>query len=72
MAGKIFYRDRIKTGEGKKAPRFKLVAVTGMDLQIYAKHLRKQELEQIAKEVGAQLVELKVDKKAVKDDVEIK
>ena len=72
MAGTIFYRDRTKIGEGKKAPRFKLVAVTGVDMKIYAKHLRKQELEQIAKGVGAKLVELKADKKGSKEDVKVK
>lgn len=72
MAGTIFYRDRTKIGEGKKAPRFKLVAVAGMEMKIYAKHLRKQELEQIAKAVGAKLVQLKPDKKAGRDDVEVK
>jgi len=72
MPGKIFYRDRTKIGEGKKSPRFKLVAVTGIDMQIYAKHMRKQELEQIAQEVGAKLVELKAEKKGRGDNVEVK
>jgi len=72
MPGKIFYRDRTKIGEGKKAPRFKLVAVTGIDMEIYAKHMRKQELEQIAQEVGAKLVELKAEKKGSRDKVEVK
>ncbi len=67
----IFYRDRTKIGEGKKAPRFKLVAVSGLDLKIYAKHVRRQELEQIAANTGAELVLLKVDKKGCKDDVEV-
>jgi hypothetical protein len=73
MAGTIFYRERTKIGEGKKAPRFILVAVAGLDLKIYAKHLRKQELEQIAREVGAKLVQLKATgKKGSKDEVAIK
>jgi hypothetical protein len=71
MTGTIFYRERTKIGEGKKAPRFKLVAVAGMDMKIYAKHLRKQELEQIAEAAGARLVELKVTKKAGDAEVEI-
>lgn len=71
MAGTIFYRERTKIGEGKKAPRFKLVAVAGMEMTLYAKHLRKQELEQIAAVAGAQLVELKVTKKSGDADVEI-
>jgi hypothetical protein len=67
----IFYRDRTKIGEGKKAPRFKLVAVCGIDLKIYAKHIRRQELEQIAASTGAELVMLTVDKKGCKHDVEV-
>ncbi len=72
MAGKIFYRERTKIGTGKKAPRFKLVAVNDIDLKIYAKHLRKQELDQIAEAIGAELVELKVDsKKGGAEEVEV-
>jgi len=59
MAGTIFFRERTRVGEGKKTPRFIPVAVAGLDLTIFAKHLRKQELEQIAREVGAKLVQLK-------------
>ncbi len=69
---KIFYRERTKIGTGKKAPRFKMVAVAGMDLKVYAKHLRKQELDQIAKAVGADLIQLKVDSKMKgNDEVEV-
>ena len=71
MAGIIFYRERTKIGEGKKAPRYVMVAVSGVDLKFYAKHVRKQELDQIAAAVKAKLVELKVDKKKKQhDDVE--
>lgn len=59
MAGKIFYRQRQKIKDGEKKPQFNLVAVAGVELKIYAKHLRKSELEQIAGELGADLVELK-------------
>ena len=38
---------------------FNLVAVADLDLRIFAKHLRKSEMEQIAGELGADLVELK-------------
>jgi len=69
---KIFYRDRTKIGEGKKSPRFKLVAVSGIDMKIYAKHMRKQELEQIAEATGAELVLLAAIKKGDKDEVEVK
>lgn len=72
MAGKIFFRERTKIGEGKKTPRFKIVATGGIDLQFFAKHLRMQELEQIAAAVSAELVELKVEpKKGHEKEVEI-
>ena len=60
MAGKIFYRERRKVGEGEKKPRFKLVAVADCELSFYSEHLRKKELEQIAAAVGAELVLLDV------------
>lgn len=56
MAGKIFYRERTKQGEGEKKPRFNLVAVSGVDLKVFAKHIRKSELEQIAEAADAELV----------------
>lgn len=68
---KIFYRERTKVGSGKKAPKYKLVAVAGIEMKVYAKHLRKQELDQIAKTVGADLVLLEVDKKKGVDQSEV-
>ncbi|HOP41524.1 MAG TPA: hypothetical protein PKZ42_06885 [Syntrophales bacterium] len=68
MAGKIFYRERQKINEGEKKPRFNLVAVAGLDMKIFVKHMRKSELEQIAREVGAELIELK---RGEKQDEEI-
>lgn len=59
MAGKIFYRERVKVQDGAKTPRFRVIAVTGADLKVYANHLRKCELEQIAAEVGAELIRLR-------------
>jgi hypothetical protein len=59
MAAKIFYRERQKIGKKKKKPRFKLVAIAGIDMKIYANHLRKKDLEDIAKAVGAELILLK-------------
>lgn len=75
MAGKIFYRERQKIGEGKRQPRFKLVAVAGVDLKVYGKHLRRSELDQIASAVGAELVLLSHGDKKYKeedDEVEVK
>ncbi len=62
MTGKIIYRERSKAKEGSKSPRFRVVAVSGIDLKIYGNHFRKKELEQIAKESGAKLVGLERDK----------
>jgi hypothetical protein len=59
MVGKIFYRERLQVGKDVKRPRFMVIAVAGLDMKVYGKHLRKSELEQIAKEVGAKLVLLK-------------
>ena len=61
MAGKIFYRERTKAKDGEKKPRFFLVAVAGIDLKFHAKHVRRTELERIAKEIGAELVLLERD-----------
>ncbi len=58
MAGKIFYRERRKLQDGAKTPRYRIVAVSGVDLKIFAEHLRKSELEHLAREVGADLIEL--------------
>jgi len=59
MSGQIFYRERQKVKDGSKTPRFRIAAVAGVDLKVYADHLRRGELEQIADAVGAALVELK-------------
>lgn len=73
MPGKIFYRERGKVGKGEKKPRFRLVAIAGVDMKVYGKHLRKTELEEIAEGVGAKLVLLKGGKGKLKEkeDVEI-
>jgi hypothetical protein len=67
MAGKIFYRERTKLQDGAKTPRFRVVAVSGVDLKVYGTHLRKSELKHIAQEVGADLVELERGPKHQKD-----
>lgn len=55
---KIYVRERLKVGKGVKQPRYKVVAVTGGELQVLAGHLRKTELEQIAADVGAEIIYL--------------
>ena len=75
MAAKIFYRERLKVGKGEKKPRFRLVAVSDVDIDFYADHIRKKELEEIAKEVGAELIQLKSEAKGDKnpdDNVKVK
>ncbi len=55
---KIFYRERVKIGEGDKKPRFAVVGVQGTDMTFFQFHLRKSELDAIAEAVGAELVML--------------
>ncbi len=64
MAGQIFYRERVKAKEGAHSPRFRVIAVSGLDLKVYGEHFRKKELEQIAKATGADLIALERDKNA--------
>ena len=40
MSGKIFYRERQKVKDGAKTPRHRIAAVAGVDLKVYADHLR--------------------------------
>jgi len=70
MSGKIFYRERTNRAEGDQAPRFVVVAVADLKLKMHAKHLRKNELEQIAEALDADLVELKVEDKGHKLAIE--
>lgn len=72
MAGKIFYRERRKVGEKEKKPRFKLVAVAGVEIVFHSEHLRKKELEQIAATVGAELVLLDVGEGGPEEQIAVK
>lgn len=56
---KIYVRERQKVGEGVESPKYRILAVTGGDLQIEATHFRKFEIEQIAKDVNAQVIFMK-------------
>ena len=55
---KIYVRERLNVEKGVEQPRFQVVAVAGEELHLYAGHLRKTELEQIAKDVGADIIYL--------------
>jgi hypothetical protein len=59
MSGHIFYRERQKVKDGSKTPRFRITAVSGVDLKVYADHFRLGELKQLADATGADLVALK-------------
>jgi hypothetical protein len=64
MVTKIYVRERLKVGKGVKEPRFRVVAATyGVEetprLKISAFHFRKSEIEQIAKDAGAEIIYLK-------------
>jgi hypothetical protein len=43
MSAKIFVRERRKIEKGEKKPRFRVVGVSGGDLKLYVKHIRKKE-----------------------------
>jgi hypothetical protein len=60
---KIFVRERRKVDKGEKKPRFRFVGVSGGDIKIYVRHVRKKELDQLSASTGAEIVYLK----AVKD-----
>lgn len=58
MATKIFVRERRKIEKGEKKPRFRIVGISGSDLKVYVKHIRKKELDQIKSETGSEIVYL--------------
>ncbi len=62
MSAKIFVRERRKVEKGEKKPRFRVIGVCGIDLKLYVEHIRKQELDQIAKAVGAEVMYLETSK----------
>jgi len=62
LDAKIFVRERRKVDEKEKAPRFNVVAVIGSNFKIYATHMRKKELEEVAKAANAELIFLANDK----------
>jgi len=69
MSGKIFIRERRKVEQGEKKPRFRIVAVSGADVKFKVEHIRKQEVEDIALAVGAEVVLLQPEKgKCKKED----
>ncbi len=70
MAGKIFIRERRKVEQGERKPRFRVIAVSGENVKFKAKHVRKQEIDEIARAVGAEVVLLKPEKGKYKAESE--
>ena len=62
MEPTIFVRERRKVEKGEKKPRFRVVGVSGADIKLYANHIRKKELDQLAETTGAKVVVLKAGK----------
>ncbi len=55
---KIYVRERTKSKEGGRNPRFRVIATEGGELRFHADHLRKVDIETIAKDLDAQVVYL--------------
>lgn len=53
---RIFVRNRHSVDQGSGKPRFAIVAVEGLDLKIYTRHIRRKELEALSQAVGAEVV----------------
>ncbi len=63
MSTQIFVRERRKVEKGERKPRYRVLGVSGGDIKIYTKHIRKKELDQIARATGAEVVYLEIEKK---------
>lgn len=67
---RIFVRERTRVGKGDKKPRFVLVAVEGVELDIFTMHVRKSELDVLAEAIGAEVVFLPRGEKIVQAEAE--
>jgi hypothetical protein len=67
---KIYVRERTRSKEGGRNPRFRVVATEGGNLRFHADHLRKIDIETIAKDLGADIVQLPGREKAEKEPKE--
>jgi hypothetical protein len=63
---KIYVRERQKVGEGVRQPMFRILAITGGQAQIQAIHFRKFEIEQIAKDLDAEVIYLEPERSGEK------
>ncbi len=60
---KVFVRERRRSEDGDKKPRYRVVGVDGGELTIKVKRIRKCELKQIAEHTGAEIIYLERDGK---------
>jgi hypothetical protein len=58
---KIYMRERQKVGEGVRQPMFRILAVTGGQIQIEGTHFRKFEIDRIAKDLDAEVIYLEAE-----------
>ena len=54
-------RERQKVGEGVRQPMFRILAVTGGQIQIEGTHFRKFEIERIAQDLDAEVIYLEAE-----------
>lgn len=64
----IFVRERRKIEAGEKKPRYRFVGVHDLNLKIFAEHIRKKELDQLAEATGATVVILKGGKEEKEEE----
>lgn len=69
---KIYVRERTKSKEGSRSPRFRVVATEGGNLRFHADHLRKTDIETIAKDLDAEIIQLPGREHAAKPEKELK
>ncbi len=55
---KLYVRHRRHAGKGAGRPRFAIVASQGADLRVYKTRIRRDELEKLAEDLGAEIVYL--------------
>ena len=55
---KIFVRERRHAGRGSGRPRFAILAVQGVELNVFRSRVRRVELEAIAAAIDAEIVYL--------------
>jgi hypothetical protein len=63
---KIYVRERQKVGKGVRQPMFRILAVTGGQIQIEGTHFRKFEIERIAEDLDAEVIYLEPVKEGEK------